>query len=103
MEQAAHEWDLIAACHNLMKLHTLQTKVRLVAHIIFTEFKGIPTGNQIHDLIGKGSLSTITDELRHFWRALQHRSSESLAIEHIPQAVTDSFKECLPTLWANTP
>lgn len=28
LEQAAHEWDLIAACHNLMKLHTLQTNAR---------------------------------------------------------------------------
>ncbi|TFB81859.1 IS1182 family transposase [Cryobacterium luteum] len=31
LEQAAHEWDLIAACHNLMKLHTLQTKALLAA------------------------------------------------------------------------
>ena len=31
LEQAAHEWDLIAACHNLMKLHTMQTKVLLAA------------------------------------------------------------------------
>ena len=29
LEQAAHEWDLIAACHNLMKLHTMQTKAIL--------------------------------------------------------------------------
>ncbi len=29
LEQAAHEWDLIAACHNLMKLHTMQTKALL--------------------------------------------------------------------------
>ncbi|WP_241978882.1 IS1182 family transposase [Cryobacterium sp. Hh7] len=31
LEQAAHEWDLIAACHNLMKLHTMQTKALLGA------------------------------------------------------------------------
>ncbi|TFD62264.1 IS1182 family transposase [Cryobacterium sp. Hh7] len=31
LEQAAYEWDLIAACHNLMKLHTLQTKALLAA------------------------------------------------------------------------
>ena len=31
LEQAAHEWDLIAACHNLMKLHTLHTKAVLIA------------------------------------------------------------------------
>jgi transposase len=31
LEQAAHEWDLIAACHNLMKLHTMQTKALLAA------------------------------------------------------------------------
>jgi len=29
VEQAAHEWDLMAACHNLMKLHTMQTKAIL--------------------------------------------------------------------------
>ncbi|WP_420827198.1 transposase [Cryobacterium roopkundense] len=29
LEQAAHEWYLIAACHNLMKLHTMQTKALL--------------------------------------------------------------------------
>lgn len=29
LEQAAHEWDLIAACHNLMKLHTMHTKALL--------------------------------------------------------------------------
>jgi hypothetical protein len=23
LEQAAQKWDLIAACHNLMKLHTM--------------------------------------------------------------------------------
>ena len=26
LEQAQHEWDLIAGCHNLMKLFTMQTK-----------------------------------------------------------------------------
>ena len=31
LEQAAHEWDLIAACHNLMKQHTMQTKALLNA------------------------------------------------------------------------
>ena len=31
LEQAAHEWDLIARCHNLMKLHTMQTKALLAA------------------------------------------------------------------------
>ena len=31
LEQAAHEWDLIAACHNLMKLHTMHTKALLAA------------------------------------------------------------------------
>ncbi|TFD35105.1 DDE transposase [Cryobacterium sp. TMT1-19] len=36
LDQAAHEWDLIAACHNLMKLHTLQTKARLAAHNALT-------------------------------------------------------------------
>lgn len=25
LEQAGHEWDLMAACHNLMKLHSMQT------------------------------------------------------------------------------
>jgi len=29
LEQAAHEWDLMAACHNLMKLHTMHTKALL--------------------------------------------------------------------------
>jgi len=32
LEQAAHEWDLIAACHNLIKLHTLQTNALLATH-----------------------------------------------------------------------
>nr|WP_233198071.1 IS1182 family transposase [Cryobacterium sp. Y50] len=31
LEQAAYEWDLMAACHNLMKLHTMQTKALLGA------------------------------------------------------------------------
>lgn len=36
LEQAAHEWDLIAACHNLMKLHSMQTKVLLAAQTALT-------------------------------------------------------------------
>ena len=31
LEQAAHEWDLIAACHNLMKLRSTQTRAILAA------------------------------------------------------------------------
>ena len=31
LEQAAHEWDLIVACHNLMKLHVMRTKALLSA------------------------------------------------------------------------
>lgn len=31
LEQAAHEWDLIAACHNLIKLHSMQTRAILAA------------------------------------------------------------------------
>ena len=36
LEQAAHEWDLLAACHNLMKLHTMQTRVHLAAQTALT-------------------------------------------------------------------
>lgn len=36
LEQAAHEWDLIAACHNLMKLHTMQTKAILAGQAALT-------------------------------------------------------------------
>ena len=36
LEQAGHEWDLIAACHNLMKLHTLQTKAFLATQSALT-------------------------------------------------------------------
>lgn len=31
LEQAAHEWDLLAACHNLMKLHSMRTRAILAA------------------------------------------------------------------------
>ncbi len=36
LEQAAHEWDLIAACHNLMKLHTMHTKALLATQAALT-------------------------------------------------------------------
>ena len=36
LEQAAHEWDLIAACHNLVKLHTVQTKALLATQAALT-------------------------------------------------------------------
>ncbi|WP_277870886.1 transposase [Cryobacterium sp. TMT2-42-4] len=36
LEQAAHEWDLIAACHNLMKLHTVHTKALLATQAALT-------------------------------------------------------------------
>jgi len=29
LEQEAHEWDLLAACHNLMNLHNMQTRAIL--------------------------------------------------------------------------
>ena len=29
LEQEAHEWDLLAACHNLMKLHRMQRRAIL--------------------------------------------------------------------------
>ena len=40
LEQAAHEWDLIAACHDLMKLHTMHTKALLA-----TQSPDSPTGH----------------------------------------------------------
>ncbi|TFC87819.1 hypothetical protein E3T24_04290 [Cryobacterium sp. TmT2-59] len=36
LEQAAHEWDLIAACHNLMKLHTVHTMAPLATQAALT-------------------------------------------------------------------
>jgi len=36
LEQAGHEWDLMAACHNLMKLHSMQTKVLLASPTALT-------------------------------------------------------------------
>ncbi|MBG6215065.1 hypothetical protein RCH23_002982 [Cryobacterium sp. CAN_C3] len=36
LDQAAHEWNLIAACHNLMKLHSMQTRAVLAAHTALT-------------------------------------------------------------------
>ena len=35
-DQAVHEWDLIAACHNLMKLHTMHTKALLATQSALT-------------------------------------------------------------------
>lgn len=35
-EQAAHEWDPIAACHNLMKLHSMQTRPIVAAGTALT-------------------------------------------------------------------
>lgn len=29
LEQEAHEWDLLAACHKLMNLHNMQTRAIL--------------------------------------------------------------------------
>jgi hypothetical protein len=31
LEQAGHEWNLIAVCHNLMKLFSMQTQAALAA------------------------------------------------------------------------
>ncbi|TDW26978.1 transposase [Cryobacterium psychrophilum] len=36
LDQAAHEWDLLAACHNLMKLHSMQTRALLAANTPLT-------------------------------------------------------------------
>ncbi|WP_166804827.1 hypothetical protein [Cryobacterium sp. Sr8] len=36
LEQAAHDWNLLAACHNLMKLYTMQTKAILAAQTTLT-------------------------------------------------------------------
>lgn len=36
LDQAAHEWDLLAACHNLMKLHSMQTRAILAAKTALT-------------------------------------------------------------------
>lgn len=36
LEQARHEWDLMAACHNLMKLHSMQTRAILAAQSALT-------------------------------------------------------------------
>jgi hypothetical protein len=36
LEQSAHEWDLSAACHNLMKLHSMQTRALLAAQAALT-------------------------------------------------------------------
>ncbi|WP_255573690.1 transposase [Cryobacterium sp. TMT2-15-1] len=36
LEQAGHERDLIAACHNLMKLHTVHTKALLATQAALT-------------------------------------------------------------------
>jgi hypothetical protein len=41
LEQAAHEWDLLAACHNLMKLHTMQTKAILAAQAALTALPAV--------------------------------------------------------------
>ena len=36
LEQTGHEWDLMAACHNLMKLHSMQTRAILAAQSALT-------------------------------------------------------------------
>ncbi len=36
LEAAAHEWELLAACHNLMKLHSMQTRAILAAQTALT-------------------------------------------------------------------
>ena len=36
LEQVAHEWDLIAARDDMMKLHTMHTKAMLAMHVALT-------------------------------------------------------------------
>ena len=63
IDQATHEWDLMAACHNLKKLHNRQTKALLAMQSALTarrkltpEFRNdlcrevISTSNPIRDM-----------------------------------------------------
>lgn len=73
--------------------------VQSTALTLFHEFGEIPSANRVRDLIGRGSLSTVVDELRVFWTALRESIRTTSASPGIPDAFVAAHANALPALW----
>lgn len=92
--------DFGARVHALMQLHSeTRPLTRAVAALLFLEQGEMPTANRIRQLIGSGSMSTISNELTVFWE--QVRSQAKLRLEHaqVPPAVLTGFADAVASAW----
>lgn len=85
----------------ISSLKPSQTRVvaRQIAAMLLHEFGEPPTVKRIRDLMGRGSFSTLTDELRIFWSTLQVSAAEDAFSLDMPAHIVQSHRAALSTLW----
>lgn len=86
----------------LLSLGDASTRVsaRAVADVLFHEFGEIPSSNRLHGFLGRGSLSTIVDELRQFKLTLNRFAGTEPGMGCVPPSVVAAYQKMLPVFWA---
>lgn len=93
--QSAHSGQL----GKLGQQPTTRAIVRQVMTLLFNDFGEAPSVKRIRQLIGKGSFSTISDELRIFWSSVQVTAAEDAALGNMPAHIVQSNRAALSALW----
>lgn len=73
--------------------------IRAAASVLFYECGEMPSANKLLKILGRGSLTTITDEIRSFWNDVRESAREELVIKGVPDRVAGALRRLAPAVW----
>lgn len=70
-----------------------------LAYTLFTEYGEIPTTTRLYELLRKGSMSMVTEEIKLFWQNIQQAWHQRLQLPNIPKDLQNTYIANLEQLW----
>ncbi len=100
-QQSSERSGDIAAEIERLRNEATDTKslYRSVAGLLFFKYGITPTANRLHQLVGKGSMSTAASVLARFWQDLRKVSQLRLDHPGLPEPLQKVGAEMLVQLW----
>jgi len=100
-QQSSESAGDIAAEIERLRNEATDTKslYRSVAGLLFFKYGITPTANRLHQLVGKGSMSTAASVLARFWQDLRKVSQLRLDHPGLPEPLQKVGAEMLVQLW----
>jgi len=93
--------ELREAVNNLSaSIRETRELYRGVASMMFFRFRLVPTANRMHQLVGRGSMTTASTALARFWQDVRRAARPTIDHPDLPPELQRRAGELVATLWS---